>query len=142
MSGYYFEDLKVGMQASSGKTVTEADILLFTAVSGDNNPIHNNDEYASSTQMRTRVVHAMLTASLLSGVLGCQMPGYGCLYVSQSTKFRAPVRPGDTVIATVTVSKLQPDTNFVEFETKCAVGEMVVLTGTSLLWVPSRPAED
>ncbi len=142
MNGYFFEDLSVGMSATSGKTVTDADILLFAAVSGDTNPSHINEEYARDTQMRTRVAHSMLTASLVSGVLGCHLPGYGCVYVSQSAKFVGPVRPGDTVNATVTISKLKPDTNFVEFMTRCDVGDRNVLKGTSLLWVPSRHDSD
>lgn len=138
MNGYFFEDLEIGQTACSGKTITEADILLFAAVSGDINPSHTNEEFARTTRMKTRVAHGMLTASLVSAVLGCELPGPGCLYVSQSTNFRAPVRPGDTVTATVTVSKLLPEKNFVEFETKCTVGDTTVLEGTSLLWVPSR----
>ena len=137
--GYCFEDLDIGQTASSGKTITEADILLFAAVSGDINPSHTNEEFARATRMKTRVAHGMLTASLVSAVLGCRLPGPGCLYVSQSTNFRAPVKPGDTVTASVTVSKLLPEKNFVEFDTLCTVGDTMVLEGRSLLWVPSRP---
>ncbi|MDX1698559.1 MAG: MaoC family dehydratase [Thiohalobacterales bacterium] len=140
MNGYYFEDLEIGQTASSGKTVTEADILLFAAVSGDVNPSHTNEEFARTTRMKTRVAHGMLTASLVSAVLGCELPGPGCLYVSQTTQFRAPVKPGDTVLASVTVARLLPEKNFVEFDTRCTVDEILVLEGTSLLWVPSRSA--
>jgi 3-hydroxybutyryl-CoA dehydratase len=139
LHGYYFEDLEVGMVASSGKTVTEADVLLFAAVSGDINPSHLNEEFAATTRMKTRVAHGMLTASLISGVLGCKLPGPGCLYVSQAVNFRAPVKLGDTVTASVTVSRLDSKRNFVELETNCTVGGAVVLDGTALLWVPSRP---
>ncbi|MGD9020614.1 MAG: MaoC family dehydratase [Lysobacterales bacterium] len=139
LHGYYFEDLEVGMVANSGKTVTEADVLLFAAVSGDINPSHLNEEFAATTRMKTRVAHGMLTASLISGVLGCKLPGPGCLYVSQAVNFRAPVKLGDTVTASVTVSRLDSKRNFVELETNCTVGGAVVLDGTALLWVPSRP---
>jgi 3-hydroxybutyryl-CoA dehydratase len=138
MHGYYFEDLELGMMASSGKTVTEADVLLFAAVSGDINPSHLNEEFAATTRMKTRVAHGMLTASLISGVLGCKLPGPGCLYVSQAVNFRAPVKLGDTVTATVTVTTLDAKRNFAELETTCMVGDAVVLEGTALVWVPSR----
>jgi 3-hydroxybutyryl-CoA dehydratase len=138
MNGFAFEELEVGQTASSGKTITDADILLFAAVSGDINPSHTNEEFARTTRMKTRVAHGMLTASLVSAVLGCHLPGPGCLYVSQTTRFKAPVKPGDTVTAMVTVAKLLPEKNFVEFQTRCTVGDTVVLEGESLLWVPSR----
>ena len=137
LQGYCFEDLEVGMAATSGKTVTEADVLLFAAVSGDINPSHLNEEFAATTRMKTRVAHGMLTASLISGVLGCKLPGPGCLYVSQAVNFRAPVKPGETVTASVTVTRLDAKRNFVELETTCSVGDTVVLDGTALVWVPS-----
>jgi 3-hydroxybutyryl-CoA dehydratase len=136
--GYYFDDLEVGMSASSGKTITEADVLLFAAVSGDINPSHLNEEFAATTRMKTRVAHGMLTASLISGVLGCKLPGPGCLYVSQAVNFRAPVKLGDTVTASVTVARLDAKRNFAELETNCSAGDTVVLEGTALVWVPSR----
>jgi 3-hydroxybutyryl-CoA dehydratase len=126
------------MAASTGKTVTEADVLLFAAVSGDINPSHLNEEFAATTRMKTRVAHGMLTASLISGVLGCKLPGPGCLYVSQTVNFRAPVKLGDTVTATATVARLDAKRNFAELETNCAVGDTVVLDGTALVWVPSK----
>lgn len=138
LQGYYFEDLIAGMTASFGKTITEADVLMFAAVSGDTNPSHINEEFSKSTRMKTRVAHGMLTASLISAVLGCKLPGPGCLYVSQTANFRAPVRLGDTVTAQVTLSRLLPEKNLVEFETVCRVGETSVVDGTALLWVPSR----
>jgi 3-hydroxybutyryl-CoA dehydratase len=141
MHGYFFEDLEVGMAASTGKTITEADVLLFAAVSGDINPSHLNEEFAATTRMKTRVAHGMLTASLISGVLGCKLPGPGCLYVSQAVNFRAPVKLGDTVTASVTVSRLDSKRNFVELETNCTVGGTVVLDGKALVWVPSGPRQ-
>lgn len=138
LNGYCFEDLVEGMSDCFAKTITEADILMFSAVSGDINPSHLNEEYSKTTRMKTRVAHGMLTASLISGVLGCKLPGPGCLYVSQKVNFRAPVKIGDTVTARVVVSRLLPDKNFVELDTTCAVGDTVVVDGSALLWVPSR----
>ena len=138
LHGYYFEDLSVGMTASFGKTITEADVIMFSAVSGDINPSHINEEFAQTTRVQTRLVHGMLTASLISAVLGCKLPGPGCLYVSQTVNFRAPVKPGDTVTARVVLSRLLPEKNFAEFETTCTVDETTVVDGTALLWVPSK----
>lgn len=136
--GYCFEDLSVGMSASFGKTITEADVVLFAGISGDINPAHINEEFARSTRFKTRVVHGALSASLISAVLGTKLPGPGCLYVSQTSNFRAPVKPGETVTAQAIVSKLDAKRNFVSFDTSCYVGETLVVDGSALLWVPSR----
>jgi 3-hydroxybutyryl-CoA dehydratase len=138
LHGYYFEDLEVGMSDCFGKTITEADILAFAGVSGDINPAHLNEEFAKTTRMKTRLAHGMLTASLISGVLGCKLPGPGCLFVSHTANFRAPVMIGDTVTARATVSRLDAKRNFVEFETSCEVDGKTVLDGSALVWVPSR----
>lgn len=136
--GYFFEDLRVGMQASFEKTIGDDEIRAFAAVSGDVNPAHLDDAFARTTRLGGRVAHGMLTASLVSAVLGCQLPGPGCLFVSQATNFRAPVRPGDTVTARVTVARLDPKRRFAEFETACTVGETTVLDGSALVWLPSK----
>ena len=112
---------------------------MFSAVYGDINPSHLNEEFARTTRMKTRVAHGMLTASLISGVLGCKLPGPGCLYVSQKVNFRAPVKIGDTVTARVSVSRLVPEKNFEELETTCHVDDTLVVDGSALLWVPSKP---
>ncbi len=138
LNGYYFEDLEVGMSDSFGKTVTETDVVLFAGVSGDINPSHINEDFAKTTRMKTRVAHGMLTASLISAVLGTKLPGPGCLFVSHTSNFKAPVMIGDTVTARATVARLDAKRNFVEFETACEVGGETVLDGSALLWVPSR----
>ena len=138
LHGYRFEELEVGMSACFGKTLTEADVVAFAGISGDTNPSHLNEEFASTTRMKTRVAHGMLTASLISAVLGTKLPGPGCLYVSQTVNFRAPVRLGDTVLARATVTRLLPEKNLAEFETTCHVGDTVVVDGSALLWVPSQ----
>lgn len=140
LHGYFFEDLSVGMTAHFGKTITDADILLFAGVSGDTNPSHINEEFASTTRMKTRVAHGMLSASLISAVFGCKLPGPGCLYVSQTVNFRAPVKPGDTVNACVSLKRLDSKRNFAEFDTTCEVDGKVVVDGSALIWVPSHPA--
>src|SRR5215813_8252423 len=89
--GYYLEDLAVGMEASYAKKITNEDILAFAELSGDVNPIHLSDEFAASTIFKKRIAHGFLTGSLFSTVLGTKLPGPGCVYLSQSMKFRAPV---------------------------------------------------
>lgn len=136
--GYSLEDLAVGMTASFSKTVTEADIVMFAGISGDTNPIHIDAEYAAKSPFKTRIAHGMLTGALLSTVFGTKLPGPGTIYLSQSLKFRAPVRIGDTVIARVTVAQIVEDKKRVHFTCNCSVGETTVTEGEAVVLVPSR----
>lgn len=138
LHGYFFEDLQVGMEASFSKTITEAEVLLFAVLSGDTNPSHLDEAFAKTTRLKTRVAHGALSASLISAVLGVKLPGPGCLYVSQTVNFRAPVRFDDTVTARAVITRLDPSRNFVEFDTSCLIDETVVVDGSALLWVPSK----
>jgi len=134
---HHFEDLTVGQTATVGKTVTETDIVLFAAVSGDINPVHLNEDYAKTTMFKTRIAHGMLSAGFISAVLGTRLPGPGAVYISQSLKFKAPVRIGDTVYAKVEVTDLNPEKKRATFKTVCIVGETVVVEGEAVLLVPS-----
>jgi 3-hydroxybutyryl-CoA dehydratase len=138
--GLYFEDLSVGQSASFGKTITEADILMFAAVSGDTNPVHINAEFAAGTMFKERIAHGMLSAGLVSTVLGTRLPGPGTIYLSQTLKFRAPVRIGDTVTATATVASLDAAKKRATLTTICTVNGKPVLEGEALVLVPSREA--
>jgi 3-hydroxybutyryl-CoA dehydratase len=136
--GYFFEDLSLGMSRVFSKTITEADLLMFAGVSGDTNPIHLDQDFASRTMFEGRIAHGMLTASLVSTVLGTRLPGPGAIYVSQSLRFLAPVRIGDTVIARASVAELMPERNRVRMHTICTVGERKVLDGEAVLMVPRK----
>ncbi|HTD36948.1 MAG TPA: MaoC family dehydratase [Candidatus Limnocylindrales bacterium] len=103
-----FEAFRVGDTTTFSKTVSEADILLFAAVSGDNYPLHVDAEYAKQTRFGRRAAHGMLTASLLSTVVGLMLQKPGGIYVEQSLRFRAPVFIGDTLTATAEVTELIP----------------------------------
>ena len=92
---YSIDRLSIGQKASFAKTITETDICLFAGVSGDINPAHLNEQYASQTFFKGRIAHGMLSASLISAVLGVQLPGTGTIYLGQDLKFLAPVRAGD-----------------------------------------------
>ena len=133
IGGYEFEELRVGMSATYAKTITEADIVLFAAVSGDNNAIHTNEEYAATTVFKGRIAHGMLSASVISAALANKLPGPGAIYMSQNLRFRAPVRAGDTVHATVTIKELNPEKHRVLLGTCCRVSDKVVIEGDALL---------
>ncbi len=137
--GYYLDDLKVGDTASFGKTVTEADIVLFAGITGDTNPVHLNQDFAAATLFKGRIAHGMLSAGFISTVLGTKLPGPGAIYLSQSLKFKAPVRPGDTVKATVTVTDIVLDRKRVTLSTVCTVGDVVVIEGEAVVMVQPRP---
>ncbi len=138
--GLFFEDLTVGQTASFGKTITEADILLFSAVSGDTNPVHLDAEFAATTPFKGRIAHGMLSAGLISAVLGTRLPGPGTIYLGQTLKFRAPVHIGDTVTATVTVATLDPVKKRATLTTVCTVGGKPVIEGEASVMIPSRNA--
>jgi 3-hydroxybutyryl-CoA dehydratase len=138
LTGYFFEDLHVGQNATVGKTITEADILLYAAVSTDTNPIHIDAEAAKQSIFGERIAHGMLTAGLISAVLGTRLPGPGSLYMRQSLRFAAPVKIGDRVLATATVTALNPERKRATLSTVCTVGDEVVIDGEAYVQVPSR----
>lgn len=136
LNGYAFEDLKVGMSAVYSRTITDTDLRNFSGVSGDTNPMHLNEEYARSTVFGGCIVHGFLTASLLSTVIGTKLPGPGCLYVSQTLRFKAPVHVGDTVYAKATITALQPEKRRAVLHTQCMVKDTVVLDGEAVVQLP------
>ncbi len=138
LHGYYLEDLKEGMSASYAKTITEADVILFAGITGDDNPVHINDEFATETMFKGRIVHGMFSAGLISCVLGTRLPGPGAIYIDQQLTFKAPVRIGDTVTATATVTALDSKRRRVTLETVCTVKGKVVVEGTATNRVDSR----
>src|SRR3954465_3149591 len=139
LRGKYLDEISDGMTAVFSKTVTEADIVLYAGISGDTNPVHLDEEFAKPTMFKGRIAHGMLTAGFISAVLGTKLPGPGSIYLSQSLKFKAPVRIGDTVRARVTVSAIDQEKARVTFATTCHVGDKIVLDGEAQLLVPRRP---
>ena len=137
-NGYDIEDIVVGMSAEIAKTITDADIVLFAGVSMDSNAVHMDEEFGRSTVFGGRIAHGMLTASLISSVLGNRLPGPGVIYMSQSLRFRAPVRPGDTVHAKVTVKEVIAEKCRVVLDTVCTVGDKVVIDGEAMVMATSR----
>ena len=137
MDGIPFEALTIGQTASIAKTITEADILLFAAVSLDTNPVHLNAEAAAATQFKQRIAHGMLSAGLISAILGTRLPGPGTIYLSQSLRFRAPVHIGDTVTATAEVTALDPARRRATLKTTCTVLGKPVIEGEAIVLPPS-----
>ncbi|MDR3323450.1 MAG: MaoC family dehydratase [Zoogloeaceae bacterium] len=135
---YNFEDLKEGQTASVARTVSEADILAFAGVSGDTNPVHVDQEFAAGTMFKGRIAHGMLSAAYISTVLGTKLPGPGAIYLSQSLKFKAPVKIGDTVVARVTVTALKAEKRRVTLSTVCTVGDTEVTVGEAEILLPAH----
>lgn len=134
----FIEDIEMGMARHLRKEVTDRDIELFAEVSTDRNPVHLDDDYAMDTIFEGRIAHGMLTAGLISAVIGEQLPGHGTVYLGQTLKFMAPVRPGDVVHAEVKVIAIDHAKRRVTLETHCAVGNTVVLKGEAVVLAPSR----
>jgi len=132
------EDLEIGMIRSLRKRVTDRDIALFAEVSTDRNPVHLDDDYAQDTIFEGRIAHGMLTAGLVSAVIGEQLPGHGTVYLGQSLRFLAPVRPGDTVLAEVEVTQIDHAKRRVTLDTRCIVEGKRVLVGEATVLAPSR----
>ena len=134
-----FEDMAVGQTARIGKTITEADILMFAAVSTDTNPVHLDAEAAKASVFKERVAHGMLSAGLISAVLGTRLPGHGTIYLAQTLRFCAPVRIGDTVTAEVEVTALDPAKQRATLRTTCLVAGKPVIEGEATVMPPRRP---
>jgi 3-hydroxybutyryl-CoA dehydratase len=132
------EDIEIGMTRSRAKVITDRDIALFAEVSTDHNPVHLDEAYARETIFQGRIAHGMLTAALISAVIGEQLPGHGTVYLGQTLKFLAPVRPGDRLEAQVKVTAIDHSRRRVTLETQCVVGNTVVLKGEALVMPPSR----
>jgi 3-hydroxybutyryl-CoA dehydratase len=131
------EEIEMGMVRHLRKTVTDEDIEMFAQVSTDRNPVHLDDDYARDTIFEGRIAHGMLTAGLISAVIGEQLPGHGTVYLGQSLKFLAPVRPGDTVVAEVEVIGIEHAKRRVQLSTRCMVNGKKVLAGEATVLAPS-----
>ena len=136
LHGYYLEDLSVGMEAVYAKTFTEADVLLFGAVSGDTNPLHMNESFAVENTLAKARLRGMLTTSLWSTIVGTLLPGPGCAYMGQTLNFYRPVYVGDTVIAKMTIVKIDATKQRVYLHAQALVEDELVAEGEAKVWVP------
>ncbi len=134
--GRGIEEIQIGDSASFAKTLSETDTYLYGGITGDLNPAHINQMESEKSVFGGRIVHGMLSAGLISAVLGMQLPGPGTIYVGQELSFKAPVRFGDTITATVTAKEKIKD-RFVTFETVCTNQDgTVVLDGIATVMPP------
>ena len=132
------EDIEMGMTRYIRKIITDRDIEQFAEISTDHNPVHLDDDYARDTIFEGRIAHGMLTAGLVSAVIGEQLPGHGTIYMSQNLKFLAPVRPGDLVHAEVRVVDMVINKRRVKLDCRCEVNGKNVLVGEAMVLAPSR----
>ena len=132
------ERFKIGMKESLSKKITESDIIIFSKISGDKNPIHLSDEFAKKTRFKKRIAHGYLSASLFSGIFGEKLPGPGCLYLSQSLQFKYPVYIDDIVIATVKIIDIVVEKNILKFSTICKVDKTTVIDGIAEIYIPKQ----
>jgi len=140
VQGLYFEDLSIGQSAELTRTADAATVEAFAAVSGDDNPLHLDEAYAATTSFGGRIAHGMLAAAYISAVLGTRLPGPGAIYLSQSLRFRRPVRLGDAVTARVTVTAMDERRGQVTLATVCEAGGKTVVDGEAVVVAPRRPA--
>ena len=136
---HYFEDLEIGLSATVTRIVTAEGIQAFAEVSGDFNPVHLDEAYAADTMFKQRIAHGILSASYVSSVFGMHLPGPGCIYISQTLNFKAPVHIGSEVVTRVEVQELIPKRRRAIFACPCHVGETLVLDGEAVVMVPNRP---
>jgi 3-hydroxybutyryl-CoA dehydratase len=137
MTGKKIGELAIGQKDFVQKTLSETDIYLYAGITGDLNPAHINEEYARNTFFKGRIAHGMLTAGLISAVVGMKLPGPGTIYMAQELKFTAPVRIGDTIKAEGEVVELIPEKNIAVIKTTCTNQDgTVVLTGTATVKPP------
>jgi acyl dehydratase len=128
--------IKIGMCVSYSQAITDSDVKAFAKISGDKNPIHLDEKYAKNSRYKKRIAHGLLTASFFSFLFGTKLPGEGCVYASQSLKFRRPVHLGDTVTATIEVTRVDLKNKKIFFKTICKVKNKVVTDGQAEIFVP------
>jgi len=140
MVGKTIDELRLGETRQFAKTISEADVYGYAGITGDLNPAHINEEYARNTFFRTRIAHGMLTAGFISAIIGTKLPGPGTIYIGQNLKFRAPVRIGDTITASVAVTEIIKEKNRVKLITTCINQDgTLVLDGEAFVSPPKAP---
>lgn len=129
-------NIEVGMVASYTQIISDADIRAFASLSGDHNPLHMNDEYASKSRYKKRIAHGLLSASFFSSLFGTRLPGPGCVYISQTLNFKRPVYIDSKVIATIEVISVDKNKKRVKFSTVCKVKKKTVIDGIAEIFIP------
>lgn len=139
MIGKSVHEISVGDKASFEKTISESDVYLFAGITGDLNPAHVNQPASEQTMFKGRIAHGILVTGLISSVLAMQLPGPGSIYISQSVKFMAPVRIGDTVRAEVEITEVNAEKNRVKLATRCYIQDGTqVIDGEAVIMPPRK----
>jgi 3-hydroxybutyryl-CoA dehydratase len=137
ITGFTIDDMTIGQKAQFTKTVSESDVYQYAGVTGDFNPAHIDECYASQTAFKTRIAHGMLLGGFISNVLGNQLPGPGTIYIQQQLNFKAPVKIGDTITAVAEVIEIIEDRKRARLKTTCTNQDgAVVLEGEALVSPP------
>ncbi len=138
MNKNIFEDISIGQREEMTKTISDSDVVLFAQITGDINPVHLDGSYAQKSIFKRRVVHGMLTASLISAVLGTKLPGHGSVYLGQRLNFKKPVFIGDTVTTIVEVLEKNETKRLLKLLTLCKnQNGDVVIDGEAMIYLPS-----
>ncbi|ATQ44305.1 MaoC family dehydratase [Caulobacter mirabilis] len=140
MSGLFLEDLSVGQSAELTRTVAEADVVAFADVSGDHNPVHLDEAFAATTPFKTRIAHGMLSGAYISALIAGKLPGPGAIYLSQNLVFKRPVKLGDEVTVTVTITAIDEAKARVTLATVCTVGGKTVVDGEAVIMASRKAA--
>jgi 3-hydroxybutyryl-CoA dehydratase len=138
---FYLEDLEVGMRASTSMVITGEKIDIFAELTGDKNPIHVDEDFAKTTMFGKRIAHGALSASLISAVLGNDLPGPGAVFVELNLRFRRPAFIGDEVIAIAEVAEINERNGRVKMKCYCEVNGKQICRGDAGVMVKKRPAE-
>ena len=138
---YYLEDLKVGMKASTSMVITGEKIDTFAELTGDKNPIHVDEEFAKTTQFGRRIAHGALSASLISAVLGNDLPGPGAIFIELNLRFRRPAFIGDEVIAVAEIAEINERNGRIKMKCYCEVDGKKICRGDAGVMVKKRPTE-
>ncbi|MCX2982082.1 3-hydroxybutyryl-CoA dehydratase [Halieaceae bacterium IMCC14734] len=139
LSNFSYDEITIGQTASYSKQIGEEDIQLFAAVSGDVNPVHLDAEFAATTQFGERIAHGALTGAIVSAAIALELPGPGTIYLSQSLRFRLPVKIGDTITIQLEVTEKRDDKKFVTLQCT-AVNQTgkTVASGVAEVMAPSE----
>lgn len=145
LENFTYDEITIGQTASYSKTLTEQDIVMFAATSGDTNPVHLDAEFAATTMFKDRIAHGMWTGGLISAAIALNLPGPGTIYLGQSLSFRAPVKLGDTITVTLEVTEKKDDKRMVTLNCiatnqkgKAVVkGEATVMAPSEKLSIPN-----
>ncbi|MEC8265342.1 MAG: MaoC family dehydratase [Pseudomonadota bacterium] len=138
LHGFFIEDLEIGQKATLSKKITEDDINQFSQITGDDNPVHVNEDFAKQTIFKKRIAHGFLSASLISTVIATKLPGPGSIYISQSLKFLAPVFIDEEINVNIVVLEINREKKRVKLLTECFKSEKRILTGEAEILVNSK----